>query len=99
VGGGPAFSRVGFFNAAASADINENRFGWMAHTGFAFLNREFFFAELAAGYQRIGNVSIAATTLTEPFAISGPPHSVTLPATTLGYSLWNVGISLGLKLP
>lgn len=99
LGVGPASHEVRFSPLQAPTAAKEERnVGWVAETGYAFINRKYFFSEATARYRGVGALAVDGMTVVEPFDFGAPDTlTVTLPPTTVRFHHWTVAVGFGLK--
>ncbi len=95
---GPAIYRMEFNAPEASYRISENKLGWSAHAGFAFLDRRRLFSEVTLQYLGAPGLTVGGFALHSNPLFDEEPIAVWVPLVPVDYRRLAVGVSLGLKL-
>ena len=95
---GPAIYRMEFNAPEASYHLSENKCGWSAHAGFAFLDRRRIFSEVTLQYLGAPGLTAGGFTLHSDPRFDEEPVTVSVPLVPVDYRRLAIGVSFGLKL-
>lgn len=100
LGGGPALHRAQYTDSMSDiprGTASRSGPGLVGQAGFAWFNGERMFSELTAEYSLAPSMDRPEVVVTNP-GFNGITSTATLPAASISYSQWSVGISFGVKL-
>lgn len=95
---GPAIYLMEFNAPEANYRISENKLGWSAHAGFAFLDRRRVFSEVTLQYLGAPGLTVDGFALHSDPVFDEQPIAVSVPLAPVDYRRLAVGVSFGLKL-
>ena len=95
---GPALYRREFYAPEVSYRVSENKLGWSAHAGFAFLDRRRVFSEVTLQYLAAPGLTVGGFDLRSDPLFGEEPIAVSVPMAPVAYRRMAVGVSFGVKL-